>query len=219
MRPAESIAGSRRARRKASRPTELLEAALELFVERGFSATRLEDVALRAGVSKGTLYLYFESKEDLFKSVVRGGILPVISNAESLAEKFTGSASGLLRSVVKGMWDKVGGTLLAGIPKLVIAESGNFPELARFYYEEVICRGLALMRGILTRGVQQGEFRGIDIDPTARAMMGPVLLMMLWQHSFADFEDDPLRAERYFDSYLGLVLDDLRTPASSRESP
>ncbi len=95
--------GLRRTRRKESRPNELLEAALELFVERGFAATRLEDVASRAGVSKGTLYLYFESKEELFKAVVRSGILPVIENAESMVGQFRGNASELLRSVVKGI--------------------------------------------------------------------------------------------------------------------
>lgn len=209
----------RRTRRKESRPNELLEAALEVFVERGFAATRLEDVASRAGVSKGTLYLYFKNKEELFKAVVRSGILPVIERAEGLVGQFRGSASELLRSVVKGIWSNVGGTLLSGIPKLIIAESGNFPELAQFYYEEVICRGLAVMQGILWRGMQQGEFRTIDAEPTARAMMGPVLLMMLWQHSFRCFENEPLRAERYFDSYLTLVLDGLQRPALQEQSP
>src|SRR5882672_5807078 len=185
--------GERRwTRRKEARPEEITAAALELFVERGFAATRLEDVASRAGVSKGTLYLYFENKEELFKTVVRSGILPIIENAESLVGQFRGNASELLRSVVKGIWSNVGGTLLSGIPKLIIAESGNFPELARFYFEEVICRGLALMQGILKRGMQQGEFRTVDAEPTARAMMGPVLLMMLWQHSFRSFESEPL---------------------------
>ncbi len=113
----------------------------------------------------------------------------------------------------------MGGTLLSGIPKLIIAESGNFPELAQFYFKEVICRGLALMQGILKRGMQQGEFRAVDAEPTARAMMGPVLLMMLWQHSFRSFESEPLRAERYFDSYLTLVLDGLQRPALQRRLP
>jgi len=203
---------SRRERRKESRPSELLAAALELFVERGFAATRLDDVAARAGVSKGTLYLYFAGKDDLFKAVVRGGILPAIANAETLVSEFPGGAGELLRLVVSGMWSSVGGNLFSGIPKLIIAESGNFPDLARFYYQEVIQRGLALMAGILKRGIQQGEFRPFDVDPTARAMMGPLLLMMLWRHSFQKHESDPLSPERYLDSYLALVLEGLRAP-------
>ncbi len=203
----------RRERRKASRPNELIAAALELFVERGFAATRLEDIAVRAGVSKGTLYLYFAGKDELFKAVVRGGILPAIAKAESLAGQFSGSTSDLLRAIVTGIWSNVGKTLLSGIPKLIIAESGNFPDLARFYYEEVILRGLGVMAGILRRGIQHGEFRDLDVEPTARAMMGPLVLLMLWRHSFLDFESDPLSAKRYLDSYLALVLDGLRIPA------
>ena len=205
---------ARRARRKESRPSELLQAALELFIERGFAATRLEDVASRAGVSKGTLYLYFRSKDELFKAVVRGGILPAIAKAEALVGQFAGSTSDLLRAIVTGIWSSVGSTLLSGIPKLIISESGNFPDLAQFYYREVIQRGLAVMAGVLRRGVQRGELRKLDIDPVARAMMGPILLMMLWRHSFQRFESEPLAVERYFDSYLTLVLDGLRDPNS-----
>lgn len=195
--------------RQESRRAELLAAALELFVARGFAATRLEDVAARAGVGKGTLYLYFAGKEELFKAVVRGGILPAIKRAEALIEGFTGSADELLRDVVSGMWSQVGGTLLSGVPKLVIAESGNFPDLARFYYQEVIVRGLGVMASILERGIQQGRFRRLDVDPTARALMGPLLLMMLWRHSFESLEGTPLDAQRYLESYLALVLDGL----------
>ncbi|NIO41831.1 MAG: TetR family transcriptional regulator, partial [Burkholderiales bacterium] len=113
---------------KEARPAELISAALDLFVERGFAATRLEDVAARAGVSKGTCYLYFPSKEHLFKAVVRGGIVPAIERAEKRFEDHRGSASALIRDIVKGWWISVGNTRLGGIPKLMIAESGNFPE-------------------------------------------------------------------------------------------
>ena len=204
----------RRARRKESRPSELLQAALELFVERGFAATRLEDVASRAGVSKGTLYLYFRSKDELLKAVVRGGILPAIAKAEGMVGQFAGSTGELLRAVVTSIWGNLGGTLLSGIPKLIIAESGNFPDLAQFYYREVIQRGLAVITGILKQGIQRGELRRLDVEPTARALMGPILLMMLWRHSFQSFESAPLAIERYFDSYLTLVLDGLRDPNS-----
>jgi AcrR family transcriptional regulator len=200
----------RRTRRKESRPAELLAAALELFVERGFAATRLEDVAARAGVSKGTLYLYYSGKSDLLKAVVRGGILPAIARAETLVENFTGGARELLRAVVFGIWGNVGDSLLSGIPKLIIAESRNFPDLARFYYEEVILRGFAVMAAILRRGIERGEFREVDVDPTARAMIGPLLLLMLWRHSFQFHENEPLDARRYLDSYISLVVEGLR---------
>jgi AcrR family transcriptional regulator len=203
-------AAPRWARRKEARAGELLSSALELFVERGFAATRLEDIAARAGVSKATFYLYYDNKEELLKEVVRGGILPAIAKAEARIEHFPGDSSELLRATVHGVWDEAGSTLLSGVPKLILAESGNFPELARFYYEEVIQRALGLMAKILQRGVKRGEFGDVDVEPTARAMVGPLLLMMLWRHSFERFEREPLAAARHIDSYLALALHGLR---------
>jgi AcrR family transcriptional regulator len=207
-----------RSRRKESRPGELLAAALELFVERGFAATRLDDVAARAGVSKGTLYLYYAGKDELFKAVVRGGILPAIAKAETLVKGFQGSAPELLRAVVFGIWESVGASLLSGIPKLIIAESRNFPELARFYYEEVILRGFRVMSAIVKHGVERGEFRSPDIEATARAMVGPLLLMMLWRHSFQFHEEESMESGRYLESYISLVVDGLALRLPGREA-
>lgn len=116
----------------------MISAALDLSVERGFSATRLEDVAARAGVSTGTLYLCFPSREDLFKTIVRGGIVPAIERAERLLDEHRGSADFLIRDMVNVWWVSVGNARLGGIPKLMISESRNFPELTQFYLHEVI---------------------------------------------------------------------------------
>src|SRR5256885_3484936 len=116
-------------RRKAARPTEIVAAALEVFVERGFAATRLEEVARRAGVTKGTVYLYFTSKEALFKAVVRQTIVPVIAQGEALAQSFPGTSRELVERLVREYWRLVGGTELAGIPELVIAEAAHVPQL------------------------------------------------------------------------------------------
>src|SRR5438094_830463 len=132
-------------------------AALEVFVERGCAAAKLADVARRAGVTKGTLYLYFDSKEALFKAVVRETIVPVIAQGEALARSFTGSARELLERLVREYWRLVGETALAGIPKLMMAEAATFPELTRFYYDEVVTRGHRLMAGVIERGVKNGE--------------------------------------------------------------
>ena len=113
-------------------------AALELFVERGFATTRLEDVAARAGVSKGTLYLYFDSKEALFKAVIEEGIVPTLVAAEQQLAEHSGSAAELLRKLLFGWWQQIGGTRLAGVPKLIISESRNFPEVAQYYHDKVI---------------------------------------------------------------------------------
>src|SRR5438876_12249418 len=108
-------------RRKAARPAEIVTAALEVFVERGFAAAKLQEVARRAGVTKGTLYLYFDSKEALFKAVVRETIVPVIAQGEALARSFTGSARELVEGLVREYWRLVGGNAIAGIQKLVMA--------------------------------------------------------------------------------------------------
>ena len=199
-------------RRKDARPGEILDAALELFVEKGFAATRLEDVAQRAGVSKGTVYLYFDSKEDLFKAVIRSGMVRAIEEAEKLVAGFEGTSADLLRQIYAGWWQNIGGTKLSGIPKLMISEAQNFPELARFYYDEVIQRGSRLFARALERGVARGEFRSINVEYAVRALIAPLIMRAILEHSFlpcAGPEDFDVPA--YFEHTLGLVLDGLRT--------
>ena len=171
-------------RRKDARPGELASAALELFVERGFAATRLDDVAKRAGVSKGTLYLYFDSKDDLFKAVIREGIVSRILEFEDRMRAYQGSSADLIRLLVKTWWQKIGSTKLAGITKLMMSEAGNFPELARFYHDEVIVRGLALFTAAIQRGIDSGEFRPIELEHTPHICAAPVVMLMLWRNSF-----------------------------------
>jgi AcrR family transcriptional regulator len=205
------------ARRKDARPDEILAAALEVFVERGYAATRLDEVASRAGVSKGTLYLYFENKEELFKAVVRTSILPMLANAEALIAHFPGPPEALLRELIAGWWRMAGGTKIAGIPKLVIAEAGNFPDLAHFYYDEVIQRGNRMFRRVLQRGIDSGDFREIDLDYTVRIMLAPLVMLALWQHSFACCEATELDPRRYLEAYLDALLHGLqRTTARPR---
>src|ERR1700694_754526 len=148
-------------RRKEARPAEIVAAALDVFVERGFATTKLEEVARRAGVTKGTVYLYFESKEALFKAVVRETIVPIFARGEQMVAQHHGSAADLFSELVRKWWELIGETSLSGIPKLMMAEAGNFPVLARFYYDEVISRGQRLMARALERGVESGALRAL----------------------------------------------------------
>jgi AcrR family transcriptional regulator len=193
-------------RRKEARPAELTSAALDLFVERGYSATRLEDVAALAGVSKGTLYLYFPSKEDLFKAVVRGGIVPAIERAEKQLEGHRGNASELIRDLVRGWWVSVGSTRLGGIPKLMISECGNFPEIAQFYYDEVISRGHRLVAAAVQRGIDSGEFAPVNVDYVMRLVIAPLWLLAVWRFSFDQCESSTLDPVKYLDAHLDLIL-------------
>lgn len=193
-------------RRKDARPQELLAAALDLFVERGYAATRLEDVAARAGVSKGTLYLYFTNKEELFKAVVRENVVPVLGEAEGMVETYEGSSAQLFREIILGWWERIGNTKLSGITKLMMAESSNFPEVTQFYHDEVISRGNAMIVRMLERGIQRGEFRNIDVKQTMNIVCAPMLMLMMWKHAFNTCRVDPINPENYLNSFIDLFL-------------
>lgn len=192
-------------RRKNARPAELLEAALDCFAERGFAATRLEDVAARAGVTKGTAYLYFKNKEELFKAVVGGYIVPVIEELEAAARE-PGSAADLLRKVARLFVERAYHSRFSALPKLVIAEATNFPELARFYLEEVVGRGRRMLTGLLHRGIESGEFREVDVEHAAYCMIAPLLFSTLWKHSLGPYDSRPLDARALVDCHLDLFL-------------
>jgi TetR/AcrR family transcriptional regulator len=173
----------KRERRKEARPGELLDAALDLFVEKGFSATRADEVAARAGVSKGTLFLYFQSKEDLFKAVVRENIANKFPTWQEEFVSFEGSSADMLRYAMTSWWERIGKTRASGITKLVMSEAQNFPEIAEFYQEEVIKPGNAMIRRILERGVQSGEFRELDLEQAVHIIVAPMIFLMMWKHS------------------------------------
>ena len=203
-------------RRKESRPAELMEAALDLFAEKGYVATRLDDVAQRAGVSKGTLYLYFDSKEDLFKAVVRQGLVPAIVEAEKLVERFEGSAAELFRQLVMGWWKVIGNPRLSAIPKIMISEARNFPEIADFYHEEVIQRGSGMFVRALERGVATGEFRDVDVRYATRVLSSPLVMLAVWKHSLGCCEREQADPQVFLETYLDLALRGLATPEAAR---
>jgi AcrR family transcriptional regulator len=197
-------------RRKEARPAELLAAALDIFVEKGYAATRLDDVAARAGVSKGTLYLYYDSKAALFKAVIRGGLVPAIQRGEKVFEDHRGTMADLLEKIIFGWWEEVGTSQLGGIPKLMFAEAKNFPDLADFYYTEVISRGYGLVRKVLEAGRDRGEFVAIDPEYGTRLVLAPLVFLLLWRHSFSMCERQPVEPERYLRTHMQIAMEGLR---------
>lgn len=193
-------------RRKEARPAEIVAAALEAFAARGFAATRLDDVAKRAGISKGTLYLYFRNKEDLFKAVVREALLPNLARAEARLSAAEGKTATHLREALRGLVTVVATTRLGAIPKLVIAEAGNFPDLATFYVEEVVNRGLGMFAKVLARGAARGEFRSLDPDLAAPVLAAPILLIALWKNVLEPHAKRTIDAERFFDVYADVLF-------------
>ena len=204
-------AASLRRRRKDERPSELVAAALDLFVERGFAATRLDDVAARAGVSKGTLYLYFESKEALFKAVIEEAIVPLLASAEDVIANDQGTSIDLLRRLLNGWWEQIGATRLAGVPKLIIAEARNFPAVAQYYHDAVIVRGRALLRTLLQRGIERGEFRPLDLETAIDVIYAPLMMLVVWRSSlcFCAKETDPAT---YLKTHFNLLVQGLCQP-------
>ena len=183
--PALASPNHRRERRKQERPGELLQAALQLFVEKGFAATRVEEVALRAGVSKGTLFLYYDSKEDLFKAVIQAHLSEHFSAWDQEYELFEGSTPDLLRYGIQSWWERIGSTLAGGLTKLVLSESRNFPEVAAYYREQVMRPGQALMQRILQRGIDRGEFQALDVQAASLSLISAMVFLMMWRHSMA----------------------------------
>jgi AcrR family transcriptional regulator len=182
--PVVAAAAPPRQRRKQARPQELLDAALELFVERGFAATRSEDVAARAGVSKGTLYLYYPSKEELLKEVIRHNVVNLIAEGADIVRQFDGSSAELLAKMLRAWWERVGDAPASGIIKLMTSEARNFPEVARFYVDEVIAPSNRMLAGIIERGIARGEFRaGLNVPEVVHAIVGPLVFMVLNKHS------------------------------------
>lgn len=207
---AQSKQEPRWSRRKDARPEEITAAALEVFVERGYAATRLEDVAARAGVSKGTLYLYFANKEELFKAVIREGLVSPLAEMKDFVAQYPGSTFELLRMLVMGWWEKIGATRLSGIPKLVLGESGNFPDIVRFYLAEVVEPGHAAMTAIVNRGITRGEFRKVSPEDVALLIVAPLLQMMLWRSAFEPQSKQKIDTERYLEAHLDMLRHGLR---------
>ncbi|OGB82612.1 MAG: TetR family transcriptional regulator [Burkholderiales bacterium RIFOXYC12_FULL_60_6] len=211
----------RRSRRKEARPGELLAAALDLFVEKGFAATRVEEVAQRAGVSKGTLFLYFPSKEELFKAVVRENISGRFAEWSDEIDRFEGSTHDMLRDCLFNWWERIGSTQASGIPKLIMSEAQNFPELASFYQQEVMQPGTALIERILKRGVARGEFRPMDFTYGVYLVLAPMLFLVLWNHSLGlccgnHAQLDP---HQYLSAQLDMLTHGLSQPNPSLEHP
>jgi AcrR family transcriptional regulator len=181
--PLKAALSVKRERRKEARPGELLDAALDLFVEKGFAATRVEEVAARAGVSKGTLFLYFQSKEDLFKAVVRENISGRFKEWSEEYEMFEGSTAEMVSFCMNAWWDRMGATKASGITKLMMSEATNFPDLAAFYQKEVIQPGQALIRRILQRGIDRKEFRAMNLDYAVYSIIAPMIFLIIAKHS------------------------------------
>ena len=192
-------------RRKEDRPEEIILAALDLFVEKGFSATRMLDVASLAGVSKGTLYLYFENKEAIFKAAVEQLIVPKIGQLEALRQAHQGSSAELVEKMMLGWWQSVWHSRLSAIPKLLISEAGNFPELAAYFTKNVIQPVRQVFIQVIEQGIKEREFCQQDSLTTVRLLMAPIIQAAVWKYSLKAFDVDQ-NPDEYIQQHLKIFL-------------
>jgi len=202
--------GILRTRRPDERASEIARAALDLFVTRGFAGTKLEDVARAASVSKGLPYLYFKNKEELFKAVINEAIGGPLAEASEMIDHFEGPSGDLLRHLVAG-FRAFEESPAGGVVKLIVAEAGNFPDVARFFCTHFDLHGRDLFIRTLRRGVARGEFRPIDdVETTAIIVAQPLAMFSLWRRSLAPFDPAQLDSDQYYTVYLDFILKGLR---------
>lgn len=200
----------RNLRRKDERPGEIIDAALQEFAANGFAATRLDAIAERAGICKGTIYLYFDSKEELFKAVVNTKMIPLIERTQDSLQDHRGSSEELIRKLMHTGIRRLVNSELLYISRLIIAEGAKFPELADFYYQEVIERSNDYLRGILRRGIAAGEFRDSAIVDYVQLIQMPIVSSIIWMSIFKQQRD--LDVDKLIDIHLDILFNGLKTP-------
>ncbi len=215
---AETSAEEPKWRRKPEkRPEDILDGALIEFRARGFAAARIEDIARRAGLSKGTVYLYFSSKEEMFKALVRRRVAPIAAKLKTISEQLSAKGNDLpagqvlmnmITLIASGLGDKKVGT----IPLLIIGEAGNFPEHADFYRNEVIEVSMVALCAVIQRGVDTGEFKPVEPEYAVRTLMGMMLMQVVWNGAFARKEDKVLEMDKLMQTHLDIFLNGIRLP-------
>jgi len=190
-------------RRKEDRPQEITDAAFAAFAEKGYAATRVDDVAKRAGVSKGLLYLYFKTKEELFKAVVRSLVIPRIDALTARIDSADTSAEEFLRGPFLDFVKKMPGSPVAVVIRLLIAEGPKHPDLVKFYWDNVVSRGLATITGLVERGVANGEFRRTQVNEMPHLIIMPVVFSMIFNLLF---EEQSLDTDKLIETHVDMLL-------------
>jgi AcrR family transcriptional regulator len=200
---------SNRAERAAERREAIIEAAMDEFIARGFAATRLDDVASRAGVAKGTIYLHFKDKEALFEELIRTAIVPLVNRLASGPPPVGGSVRDMVEGFARTFIHEVTTTRRGDIVRLIVAEGPRFPDIADFYYREVVSKGLAGMRAAIALGIARGEIRNKDLAQFPQILIAPALIAVIWQSLFS--KHAPLDAIEMFRVHLDLIFGERST--------
>jgi AcrR family transcriptional regulator len=204
-------------RRAEARPDEVLDAALDLFIEQGFAQTRVEDIARRAGLSKGAVYLYFPSKEAILEGLVRRAIVPIATNALGFLKNYEGDPRIVITMVLKMLGMRFREPKMIAIPKLIFREVLGFPELAAMYRREVLDHVIPAIEGLIRNGIDQGYFRQVDPHLTIRSIIGPLMLHIAMAEIFGIMPEGGMSFDKMIDNHLTILFDGLSAPPSARQ--
>ena len=204
---AEAAPPSRREQQKEARRLALVDAALAVFSRVGYAAAKIDDVAEEAGVSKGTVYLYFDSKEQLFEGMVKSKMSPMLNNVASLAIDPDQSATDRLKQHLRFFYTKVLDTARRQLMRQIMSEGPNFPHLAEFYHANVLSRGQAMINSIIQQGIETGEFRNMAGHGLMHNVVAGALVAGIWKLVFDRFQ--PIELDSYFDTHVDLILNGL----------
>ena len=216
MNEIEKDRGPKFRRRAEARPDEVLEAALALFIEKGFAATRVEDIAKRAGLSKGAVYLYFPSKEAVLAALVQRAIVPIADSALQTLHDYEGDPRIVIGLVLNMLAARLSDPKVLAMPKLILREVLGFPELAQMYRREVIDRVIPAVEGLIRRGIDQGYLRQVDPSLTIRSIIGPLLLHVAMAELFGIMPEGGLHLDKLVDNHLSILFDGLSAPPSAK---
>jgi AcrR family transcriptional regulator len=203
-------------RRAEARPDEVLDAALELFIEKGFAATRVEDIARRAGLSKGAVYLYFPSKEAVLEGLVRRAIIPIADTALEALKNYEGDPRVVITMVIKMLGQRFADPRMVAVPRVVFREVLGFPHLAEMYRTEVLDKVIPVATGLIRRGVEQGYLRQVDPELTIRSIVGPLMLHLVLAEVFGMQPEGGLQFDKLVDNHLTILFDGLSAPPSAK---
>lgn len=204
-------------RRAADRPDEVLDAALALFIEKGFAATRVEDIATRAGLSKGSVYLYFPSKDAVLEALVKRAVSPIADTALSVLEGYEGDPKPVIATVFKIIAGRLADPNAIAVPKIVLREVVQFPQLAQMYRHEVLDKVMPALRQLIARGVDRGYLRPVDPDLTIRSVIGPLIAHLMLAEVFDLTPEGGISLEKLIDNHLTILFDGLSAPPDARQ--
>lgn len=202
-------------RRKDERPAEIVAAALEVFAEKGFAAARLDEIARRAGVSKGAVYIYFETKEDIFRAVVVQAIAPNVGAVRAMIATHPGPLPDLLRSVAARMGQVIETTPIGGVLKMVVGEARNFPEIARVWHDELVSQALGALAGAIAAAQDRGEVRPGDPRAYALQLISPILVAVLWRETFVPVGAEPFDLRALMAQHVDTILGGMAMPGAA----